>query len=229
MLLDIDNRLKAVASMVEIGSNVADIGTDHAYLSIYLIANDIANMVIAADINSGPVSVARRMVESYNLQERIIVRQGDGLTIIEPKEVDTICIAGMGGELIAGIIDKSPTVVGTSSTLVLQPMNASSNLRRYLYDNGWYVAEEQLVEANNKIYVIIKARQGLEIAPKDILLEIGPRIAEQQGSLFPRYIQEKIMRYKRALAGMKLSKKASHSERYYLVKAQLSDLEEYLS
>ena len=100
----LDERLKTVAALVRPGSRVADIGTDHGYLPVYLVKEGICPRAIAADLRSGPLESARRHVTAAGLSDRIDLRLGDGLTPIEPQEVDDMIIAGMGGETIAGIL-----------------------------------------------------------------------------------------------------------------------------
>ena len=109
--MKLDARLQAVLDFVPEGGAVADIGTDHGYLAAALIEEGRAEHVIASDLNLGPCEAARRTVREQNLKEQIEVRQGDGLTVLAPGEVQTACIAGMGGALMADILEAAPLVV----------------------------------------------------------------------------------------------------------------------
>ena len=102
--MTLDKRLQAVADFVPKGCKVADIGTDHGYLAKYLYEQDNSRYVIAADLNAGPCEAARKTFAEFGLEDKIPVRQGSGLEPLSAGEVDTVCIAGMGGKLIADIL-----------------------------------------------------------------------------------------------------------------------------
>lgn len=150
------DRLYTVQTLVPKGSRVADIGTDHGHLPISLVKAEISPFVIAADIREKPLSVARANIEKCGLKN-IETRLGDGLSPIKPREVDCIVIAGMGGEVIEGIIDNCPWIRDSRYTLILQPMTAADSLRRYLSVSGYEIAEEKAVEDTGRLYCVIKA------------------------------------------------------------------------
>ena len=160
----LDARLQAVADFVLPGSRVVDVGTDHAYLALELLRQRGAFQVIAADKNAGPCEAARHTIREAGLEGIIPVRQGDGLAVLVPDEVDTICIAGMGGQLIRDILAAAPEILQGASRLVLQPMNAAAGLRRWLYEQGWQLVDESLAEADGRVYEILAAEPG-EAAP----------------------------------------------------------------
>src|SRR5690554_5924572 len=101
----LSERLKKVASFVEVGAKVADIGSDHAYLPVYLVSRGIATYAVAGEVNEGPLQSARRQVEKNGLQEKIKTKLGDGLEVLEGEDVNTVVIAGMGGPLITHILE----------------------------------------------------------------------------------------------------------------------------
>ena len=135
-------RLLKIAEFIPAGSCVADIGTDHAVLPIHLIRSGLANVAIATDINKKPLGKAAENIDAAALSDYITLRLGDGLSCIEPNEVDTIIIAGMGGELIADILDACPWLRSGSYRLVLQPMTRSERLRKYLRLNRFTPIKE---------------------------------------------------------------------------------------
>lgn len=153
----LDDRLLCAAALVRPGSRVADIGTDHAYLPLYLVKQGICPTAIASDIRPGPADSARRNVEAAGLSDRIDVRLGDGLTGISPDEVDDILIAGMGGETMAAILQGAGWVKHPRYRLVLQPMTRPEQLRRWLLTNGFSLQTEQVVPDGRHLYTVMAA------------------------------------------------------------------------
>ena len=150
------NRLKTIESLVPIGARVADIGTDHGHLPISLIKGKIATKVIACDINEKPLANAKENIMKTKT-ENIELRLGDGLAPIKHGEVDCVIIAGMGGEVIAGILDACPFIKDESYTLLLQPMTSANILRKHLCENGFSFISETAVTEGKRIYTVIKA------------------------------------------------------------------------
>lgn len=151
-LFQLDDRLAACASFVREGCKLADIGTDHGYLPIYLVKQGKISRAIAADINIGPLQKASMHVKKYKAEDQVQTRLSNGLEVIFPNEVDDIVIAGMGGELIAQILEAAPWVKNSEKHLILQPMTAAEDLRAYLQANGFYVKEEKAAIADGKVY-----------------------------------------------------------------------------
>lgn len=211
--MELAKRLAAAAAYVPAGSVAADIGTDHAYLPIYLVEAGICRRVIATDLRPGPFRSALRKVEEHKLNHSIDLRLGDGLKVIEPAEADVLVLAGMGGNTIREILDASPEVLDTVKMLVLQPMSDPGDLRHWLVARGWKMFDERLVEENGKIYVVIAAVPGCEEVKDTVLLELGPRLAEKKDPLFGRYLETVAGKYERALAGMRSSNSAAAMEK----------------
>ena len=151
----LDSRLSTALKYLRQGKRFADIGTDHAYLPIYSVAGGISSFAVASDINKGPTERARLHVASYSLSDKIEVLQTDGLHGIEKYSPDDIAIFGMGGELIAKIIDEAEWVRSPDIRLILQPMTCSDVLRRYLAENGFDIISETLSSDTGKLYVTI--------------------------------------------------------------------------
>lgn len=141
-------------------SKVADIGTDHAYIPIYLAQNNLIEKAIATDLREGPLLIAKSNIEKYNLTEKIELRLGSGIAPIERGEVDTYIIAGMGGELISNILSADTEKAYSAETLVLQPMNAQDVLRKWLSENGFSIIEEDITTEEHKVYNLIIAKKG---------------------------------------------------------------------
>ncbi len=226
--MQLDARLQAVAAFVAPGSRVADIGTDHGYLAIALIQQGSAVQVIACDKNAGPYEAAKRTVHEAGLTHEIPVRLGDGLAALSPGEVDTVCIAGMGGVLMSEILTAEPDVLAGVDALVLQPMNGAMELRSWLYAHHWYIADEALALADGRIYEVISARRGRRKMPEPLFLEIGPVLWQKKPELLRHHIESLLFQKKRAAAGMGKSETAKKSRKYQSLLREVKELEEKL-
>ncbi len=161
-------RLETIASLVPNGARVCDIGTDHGYLSIYLKQNNIAKSVIATDLNEKPLSIAQKNIESSGVNG-IDLRLGNGLSPVNKDEADTVIIAGMGGEVISGILSECDWIKSQEITLILQPTTSADSLRRYLYDNGFEIKSETAIDENRKLYsvMVVKYTGKTQIMPEN--------------------------------------------------------------
>lgn len=160
----ISKRLSSVAALVHQDAAIADIGTDHGYIPVYLVKKGIVKSAIASDINIGPLNSCKLLVEDEGLSDKIDVRLSDGLEKIEAHECDTVIIAGMGGELIADILDKCKYI--NEKHLILQPMTHPEIVRKYLYDNGFVIDNDIIVNDGNHNYSVFDARYTGEVLPK---------------------------------------------------------------
>lgn len=167
-------RLAALASAVKEGAIVADIGTDHALLPIYLVGSGHAARAIASDIHAGPAERARAAVEANALTDSIEVVCTDGLHGIEQFAPDHIVIAGMGGEMIVRILDEAPFVKERRCRLLLQPMTHAPTLRAYLSGNGFAIEEEALPVEDRIYEVIVASYTGTSYALSPLELTLGP-------------------------------------------------------
>lgn len=152
----ISKRLEAAASFARRGVRIADIGTDHAYLPIYLYTSGMSRGGVVSDINQGPVERAKANLRDYGCEKVFVAQKSDGLCGVLEYDVDDIFILGMGGELIARIIENEPRVKNRRYRLILQPMTHPEILRGYLFSEGFEIVGERLV-SEDKIYHIICA------------------------------------------------------------------------
>lgn len=163
--LIISKRMEAVAGLVPPRSKVvADVGCDHAYVSIKLISDNIADKVIAMDVRKGPLSIAETNIVKYGVDKDIEIRLSDGLEKLSPDEADVIIIAGMGGLLMKSILERGKTVISgaKSPVLVLQPQSDIKEVRIFLYDNSYHIVREEMVFEDGKYYTAMLAYPGKE-------------------------------------------------------------------
>ncbi len=155
--IKLDDRLSAVASLVRNGKRVADIGTDHGYLVAYLVEKGLCPSGIAADLRKGPLENARQTVIQQGLSDKIDLILSDGLENISKNSCDDIVIAGMGGNLIAEILEKATWVKNEKINIVAQPMTHAEVLRQYFVDNGFTIKKEKTATDGKRYYCIISA------------------------------------------------------------------------
>ena len=160
MKLPISKRLLCCASMVQPGSRVADIGTDHGYLGIYLLQTGAARHVIACDLRKDPLENARRNAKLFGVDGAMELRLSDGLEKILPDEVDTVVMAGMGGDLIQKILSQCPWRKREGLQFILQPQSAGNVLRRWLCEDGFEIQREEPVQDGHFLYTVMELRQG---------------------------------------------------------------------
>ncbi len=154
---ELSKRLSLIASFVTEGSSVCDVGTDHGYLPAFLYLSHRCKSVIATDINQKPLDSARINLERLGADGvRLILC--DGLGEVTRADADTVIIAGMGGEVISGIIDRAAFLRDNTVSLILQPTTAAKELRLYLARSGFAVEHEQALPENGKIYSVMTAR-----------------------------------------------------------------------
>ncbi len=190
MDIKLSPRLAAVAALICPNYVAADIGTDHASLPIYLINNNICPKVIAGEKVKGPYLAAIKAVQSYNLQDKIAVRLGNGLEILQPGEANLISIAGMGGFLIKDILAARPQIVAQTQRLILQPQRDESLLRGYLQSINWQIIAEDLVLDKGIYYQIIAAEPGkMQLNAQELIF--GPQLLAKRHPLLKPYLQIK--------------------------------------
>lgn len=156
-MLELSKRLSLIASFVKEGSSVCDVGTDHGYLPAFLYLSRKYKSVIATDINQKPLESAQKNLERLGARGVKLILC-DGLADVTRQDADTVIIAGMGGEVISGIIDRAPFVRDSAVELILQPTTAAKELRQYLAKNGFAVEQEQALAENGKIYSVMLVR-----------------------------------------------------------------------
>lgn len=192
MQINLGLRLQRVADFVPEGACIADIGSDHGYLAAWLLLSGRVQRAIAGELNRDPAERARQTACDAGLQEKMLVREGAGLSVLEPDEVDTVVIAGMGGATIVQILESNPAVLPGLRRLVLQPNVGGAQVRYWLTKHGWAIIDEALVVENDIIYEIIVAEQGEMQQITALQAEIGPVLLAKKTEHFSVRVQAAI-------------------------------------
>ena len=199
--MKLSGRLAAAASLIPNHKVIADIGTDHGYIPVYMCQEGHCPKAIAADIMPGPLQAAVTHVRQSGLADRIDCRLGDGLTCIQTGEADGAVICGMGGPLIVSILQASPGVWQEMEFLVLQPQSDSGAVRKYLYEAGWHIEAEEMLVEDGRLYEMMRAVPGREAMPAPWLCDIGPVNWQRKHPLLVRKIESLIGKKEHIRAG----------------------------
>lgn len=226
--MHLDKRLQAVASLVPQGSRLADIGTDHAYLPVWLVRNGAIASAVAGDIASGPCQAARATVAMYATADKIAVRQGSGLAVLAPGEADCIAICGMGGSTIISILAADMAVATSAQRLVLQPMAGAAALRRWLVEQGWSLVSEALVDDPPHFYEIICAERSSDAASySEAEYLVGPALLRDGHPLLAKQIARQQASLEELLSNMARSERAKASAKYQEAQRLVQELAEF--
>ena len=196
----ISKRLELVASFVPQGSILLDVGSDHAYLPIELIERGQIKSAIAGEVVDGPYQSAVKNVEANGLKEKIQVRLANGLAAFEEEDqVTVITIAGMGGRLIATILEEGLDKLSNIQRLILQPNNREDDLRIWLQDNGFQIVAESILEEAGKFYEILVVEAGqMKLSASDI--RFGPFLSKEVSPVFVQKWQKEATKLEFALS-----------------------------
>ena len=196
---NLSERLKTVASFVEKDTILADIGSDHAYLPCYLVHAGIISNAIAGEVVKGPFESAQKQVKSENLEENIDVRFGNGLEVVKEEDnVGTITIAGMGGPLIASILEAGKKKLSTVDTLILQPNIHAKAIREWAIKEKWKIVNETILEEHDKIYEILVLKKGkMELTDEELLL--GPILLKEKSPVYKKKWMNEINEWQRII------------------------------
>ena len=200
--MQLSPRLKMIADSIKDVDTVADIGSDHAYVPIYLVLQGRAKRAIASDINRGPVEISKKRICENKASSFVEVRQGSGLKTLKLGEAEAIIIAGMGGFLIRDILQEDYDVAAKVRQLILQPMKDSDALRSWLLTNGFEITDEELVEDEGKIYEVIWAKSGSAIRESVGRQLIGEKIIQKKHPLAGKYIDKKIRELEKIIGAL---------------------------
>lgn len=227
--MEISKRLKIIANAVPTGTNtVVDIGTDHGYIPIYLIKNNMANKCIACDINPMPLSNAEKNIKRYNMSNQIETRLSNGLSQIEAGEADAIIIAGMGGMLIINILKENLEVVKASGLLILQAQLDIIEVRKYIHSINFSIIDEQMICDEGKYYTVILAKPGQENPYYEIEYMFGKKLIEKKDLVFKEFVKKKLNDLEGLKSNISKTKTVNSKKRLDEIKKELKDHQEVL-
>lgn len=223
-------RLNTLAKMVDPGSRVADIGTDHAYLPIELVKNGKIDYAIASDVAEGPLENAKNDIAAAGLTEQIETRLGSGLeTVTHADQIDTVVIAGMGGKLMTDILDRAWSKDAQFKTLVLEPNIGEAGVRNWLMMHNYKIISEKLIAEAGHTYELIKAsltEEKHEMTEKEIFF--GPFIVQEKNPVFYQKWESQLAYYQRLLVNLNKARKKDEdriNEVYHDIKLIKEELE----
>lgn len=241
-MVKLSKRLQAIAGLVTAGNRVCDVGTDHAYIPIYLVQNDIIPCALAMDVNKGPLLRAKEHIAEEKrdngaetggcetLDKYIVTRQSDGLTQLRAKEADTIILAGMGGGLMIRILQEGMEKLEAVKELILQPQSDVDKVRRFVEASGFAIEKEDMVFEDGKYYVMFRCihSDGLEMSEQKVVYErYGRGLIRQNHPLLQTYLQKEeaqLLKIRESLSLQKTGEAAK--KRLYEVEEQLQWIRE---
>lgn len=181
-------RLAAVANLAKNAICLADIGTDHGYIPIYLAQQGKLKSALAMDVNKGPLLRAQENIRKYGLEDIIQTRLSDGAKKLLPGEADTVVIAGMGGALTIRILEESREVLQSVKTFVLQPQSEIYLVRRYLHENNFCICAEDMVREDGKYYPMMLACHGAQEAWKEEEYRFGRYLLQERNACLREFL-----------------------------------------
>ncbi len=188
MSVPISKRLLCCANLIPLHARVADIGTDHGYLGIHLLSQGLADYVAACDLRAGPLDSARRNAARYQTEGKMDFILCDGLSKVDPRRIDTIVCAGMGGDLIIQILSQAPWLRSEQYTLILQPQTGIQDLRAWLSEQGFYEEAVDLVQDAGFLYCVCRLRWGKPMVLSPGQQFVSPVLLASRHPLLKQYI-----------------------------------------
>ena len=186
--MELSKRLQAVADLVSEGLTVADVGTDHGYIPIYLIQTGKCKKAFAMDVNEGPLLRAKAHVMEHGLGEMIETRLSDGVKNLQVGECDAVVIAGMGGALTVKIMEEGKEVFHSLTEFILQPQSELYKVREYLVSQGYCIIAENMVKEEGKFYPMMKVINGTSEAYSSVELRYGKHLLTGKHPVFKDFL-----------------------------------------
>ena len=226
--MKLSKRLQTIADFVKKGAVVADIGTDHAHIPIYLIKNNIISRAYACDINKGPLEKAKENIANFGVRKNIVLRLSNGLDKMSNKEVDTIIIAGMGGELIIDILNRGKVFFDKKNTFILSPHTKVDEVRDYLIRNGFKIIKEDMCIDEGKFYTVMEVRYTENtVMYSEAELLYGKYLIENKHPVLLRFLKKEEEKYINILSntGLNEDRKKELRHRLDIIKETMNEMQ----
>ena len=188
--MELSKRLQAVADLVSDGLVVADVGTDHGYIPIYLIETKKTPKAFAMDVNKGPLLRAEEHIREHGLHDLIETRLSDGVSAMQPGECECVVIAGMGGALTVKILEEGKEVFRNLKEFVLQPQSELQKVREYLCQNAYCIVEENMVLDDGKYYPMFRVVNEPSPEYHSVELRYGKLLLEQKNAILKAFLEK---------------------------------------
>ena len=227
MIMELSNRLETIASFVTEGYVVADIGTDHGYIPIYLTSNGNCPRAYAMDVNKEPLSRAKTHIEEENAGEVSCILS-DGLHELPQDDVDSIVIAGMGGDLVVRILEQDFDKLANVKELILSPQSHLERVRHFLNDHGFRILEEEFLKEDGKYYVVIRAVHGKQQYDKECFYRFGEELILAKHPVLLEYLDQEYVKYSKIKESLTDDSKEHIRRRKEEVEDLLEDIMEAL-
>ena len=226
--MDISKRLEQVAGLVT-HDVIADIGTDHGYVPIYLYKKGKIRKAYACDVRKGPLEKCRQNIKLHGAEGVIETRLGSGLMPLLPGEAETAIMAGMGGMLIVHILEDSPAVAASLQELVLSPQRDFGEVRKYLHKIGFAIREEHMLKEDGKPYVLMRCEKGEEKYSREIEYLYGKLLLEKKEPVLKELLLHEEGKYSRLLESLKQNQTKNAQKRLPEVEEKLALMREALA
>ena len=226
-MIKLDPRLQAAADLVLPGLPVADIGTDHAYLPVYLVERSICPQAVATDKAAAPIRMATDLIAAHGVSGQISLRCGDGLSVLKPGEAESVVLCGMGGLLMVDILENGRAILSQVRRLVLQPQSHIDTVRRWLEANTWRIVSEKIVECNGFFYVVMAAEPGCMVL-SELEAEFGPCLLRQRETVFLDWLKRQVQERETICCLLGTQEAERASRRYIVLKEEIQRIQELI-
>lgn len=193
--MQLSKRLLAVADLASAGHCLADVGTDHGYIPIYLIEQGRFDRAIAMDVRKGPLLRAEENRGVHGLEEKIELRLSDGVRALKESEADTVVIAGMGGGLIIKILTEGEEVLRSVGHLILQPQSELFKVRDFLEQSSYRIESEHMLEEDGKYYSMMRVVHGISEPLSDVEKKYGPLLLKKKNPYLQEFLEKEEKKY----------------------------------
>lgn len=223
-MIKLSKRLLAVAELVTPGKTVADVGTDHGYIPIYLVERGLCKKAVAMDVNAGPLLRAEEHIKESGLEQYITTRRSDGVRALKKGEADSVVIAGMGGGLVIKILTEGREILSSVEELILQPQSDVDKVRHFLFDSGYRITKENMILEDGKYYPmmhVIKSREN-ETYP-ECFFKYGGCLIREKNQVLCQYLKKEESQL------LSIKERLLPEQEKEHIKVRLKEIEEELS